>query len=1347
MISIVDVREIQPIDFVRRQEGREVRAISVEIDAQPGSTVWARADGGDRREVTTDARGSSSFLLWVPDASQTVERRIECGSDGDTTSIDLLVPPADRNWTIFLVPHFHYDPVWWNTQSNFVEEWEAHSTAQSMRGMESQTDAFSLMKLHLDKIERDSAYKFVISEIDYLHPWWSRHPEAREQLLTHIRNGRIEVVGGSYNEPSSTLVSAEAVTRNMEEGIRFHRDTLGATPNVSWQLDVFGHDPHYPAACASNGVRRATFARGPFHEWGPLHAFGGVPRRSDPRKSFDAEFEWMSPNGDSVLMSYMTSHYSSGWWMDGSGSASEAMDELGRLFGAHQRASATANVLIPVGTDHTRPNRWITQVARDWADEVIAPALRIAVPSEYFDVVEEAVNAGDAVLTTQTRDMNPVFAGTAVSYADTKQAQRAIEFDLLEAEAAATLAWAEGIAPLPRDLLADAWRAVSFASHHDAITGSESDQVYIDLLATWRRAWQSARTARDAAEKAIADQIEGAVDGSTKIAVFNWLSPRTSGLTRVTLDEPPRELLSADGASVPFAATETSKGWLMEYRAEAPTNGYATYTVRSADTDGEAPGWRVVDGNILDNGILGVTLDPRRGGCIVSIVDRRDGTEHVEAGAAANELIWFAEYDDHPVFGELGPWYIMPTGDVIARSSEETAAIEVERSDLGIRATVRYTLGGRPVTQTILLLDGEDMVRCTTDLHGHDHDDALLRISWPTPRGGRIPVAQTAIAAIGRNFADIRTDTAIAPWRLDGTCHEWFGLAAPMLVSGSGEAGDTIEYAVGIAEIVSPHSALSASAGRDIALALVRNGVTSTNTLESDRRYGDLEEDSNLPDLRILLVGSESGPILEDLSRIRPELTDALLLAEKDGEVLLLPPAPDETLPSEVRGLPLLIVPNAPSARERLRDGIGKRRIDARMLDDGAALGASPRRVSRGSTTLLNRGTPGYAVEPDGTLHLSALRSSSGWPSGVWLDGDRPTVPDGSAFQLQHWPHRFDYALVVTPEDWRARDLTAEGLAFNHGLRSRICDAVGSAGARDTATLLTQEYSQADNVVFSSIRPSADHSPEVLVTLRESRGEVGEVVVELRGASEKTTVPPHDLVTLRLPIDPTSAAADTARQTPARFASYWLQNDGPFDAGTESVGVILRLSDADDRLDLRIFSTDDEALAGTVRVTVVTPGASADVVEEPLREVREWRTAIEIPLEGAVSVRAEFRDSRGALYDAFVRGAGLDDVRLAWERPRIELGVGEVGTARLSAVSHARLPLDAHVSLLGPWGTWEWCEDWDRAIPLNPDAENDIDFPLEVPAGTPAGRYWMLARVTVGSDRAYTESFAIDVVE
>ena len=84
---------------------------------------------------------------------------------------------------------------------------------------------------------------------------------------------------------------------------------------------------------------------------------------------------------------------------------------------------------------------------------------------------------------------------------------------------------------------------------------------------------------------------------------------------------------------------------------------------------------------------------------------------------------------------------------------------------------------------------------------------------------------------------------------------------------------------------------------------------------------------------------------------------------------------------------------------------------------------SATRALAPRSVALLNRGTPGSLVSPDGTLHIALMRSCSAWPSGVWIDGDQRTAPDGSSFAWQHWSHTFEYALTAGPGDWREAGL------------------------------------------------------------------------------------------------------------------------------------------------------------------------------------------------------------------------------------------------------------------------------------------------------------------------------------
>ncbi len=64
----------------------------------------------------------------------------------------------------------------------------------------------------------------------------------------------------------------------------------------------------------------------------------------------------------------------------------------------------------------------------------------------------------------------------------------------------------------------------------------------------------------------------------------------------------------------------------------------------------------------------------------------------------------------------------------------------------------------------------------------------------------------------------------------------------------------------------------------------------------------------------------------------------------------------------------------------------------------------------------------------------------------MWIDPPRRTAPDGSNFQLQHWTHTFDYALVSGAGDWRDSDMPSRSAEFNHPLLAVVAERGSAAG-------------------------------------------------------------------------------------------------------------------------------------------------------------------------------------------------------------------------------------------------------------------------------------------------------------
>lgn len=544
--------------------------------------------------------------------------------DGPSLAFEFTV--AEPGWTMFMISHFHYDPVWWNTQGAYTSQWR-----EDPPGRARQANGFELVRAHLEMARREPEYKFVLAEVDYLKPYWDTHPQDRADLRRFLADGRIEVMGGTYNEPNTNLTSPETTIRNLVHGIGFQRDVLGAEPATAWQLDVFGHDPQFPGLAADAGLTSSSWARGPHHQWGP--AQGGVDRMQ-----FCSEFEWIAPSGRGLLTHYMPAHYSAGWSMDSSTSLADAEAATYALFDQLKKVALTRNVLLPVGTDYTPPNKWVTAIHRDWGARYTWPRFVCALPKEFFAAVRAELAKRGWVPSPQTRDMNPIYTGKDVSYIDTKQANRAAENAVLEAERFAVFAALLTGAEYPQAALAKAWVQLAYGAHHDAITGSESDQVYLDLLTGWRDAWELGRAARDNSLRLLSGAVAASHD---RVVVWNPLTQRRTDIVTARVDPPLQagvRVFDPDGAEVAALVEHDGRSvtWLA---CDVPSLGWRVYRLVPAD---EAPGWELVPGTDIANEHYRLAVDPERGGALSSLV--QDGRQLIAAGRVANELALYEEY-------------------------------------------------------------------------------------------------------------------------------------------------------------------------------------------------------------------------------------------------------------------------------------------------------------------------------------------------------------------------------------------------------------------------------------------------------------------------------------------------------------------------------------------------------------------------------------------------------------------------------------------------------------------------------------------------------------------------------
>ncbi|MFG2461801.1 NEW3 domain-containing protein [Streptomyces sp. NPDC048523] len=1383
-----------------------LQVVSAGIEHLPGRSVHVRVEGRGTGEtvVTVGEDGTVRAEIPVTGAGGPITVTATDGDESASGTGEFTV--AEPGWTMFMVSHFHYDPVWWNTQAAYTETWDVvddpAATGLPARPFGYRGDSgMSLVRAHSELARRDPAYTFVLAEVDYLKPYWDAFPEERAFLRELIRTGRVEVMGGTYNEPNTNLTGAEATVRNALYGDGFQRGIMGASPQTAWQLDAFGHDPQFPGLMADAGVTSSSWARGPHHQWGPtMSVFGEEPR--DPgRMQFPAEFEWIAPSGRGLLTAYMVNHYAAGWAIDSAPDLPAAEAAALKLFKGLKKVALTRNVLLPVGGDYAPPCRWVMDIHRDWNARYVWPRFVSGIPRDFFAAVRAELEAEGRKASPQTRDMNPIYTGKDVSYIDTKQAQRYGETLLADAEAWATLASLVTGHPYPDAALDKAWRQLVYGAHHDAVTGSESDQVYIDLLTGWRELADLAETVHADATKALADRVEPGT--GPDLVVFNSATWERQDV--LTVDDP--GLVPVGDDFQPLPAVREKDGTLRVVVPQVPGMGLKSLPLAA----GSLPEWTSGGGMSIRNEFYEVTVDPARGGTVSSLRSLAEGgRELLPAGDLGNELVVQEEFPRHPRFGE-GPWHLTPTGTTAARSRDVSADVEVEHSPAGSRITVRADLGLFTYTQTLTLWTGVDRLDITTTIDGYDGADRLIRVRWPSDVRGGLPVHEVADAVIGRGFGFVEVDSERFPWTLDNPANTWFALGSTARVALRDDSGALLgQRSIGVAELVYADWDEAGDLGTPLAAALVRAGVTATSTVAGGPRYGDLEVDSNLPDLRIAVGGPERNSLVAEALAMDPAAGRELRRQVAERGVAAVWVAPRASLREEwvpgadlrdLERLPLLVIAGADrtgdaKAVDALIADLEDFTVTATAAGGGEALPPGDAWDGRGFA-VLNRGTPGCVVTTSGDLYMSLMRSCTGWPSGVWIDPPSRTAPDGSGFQLQRWSHTFEYAVVAGEGDWRDLQLPARGHEFNHPLTARLRGGSESALLPRQISLLAVE--PAREVLLDAFKPlgsplargsaaPADPGRGIVVRVHEVNGRPvrarvrGPVawtegaradVLERPGESllpdgegaleagltgfEVATVLAAPPLAPEPRTDPGVAAHEPAQPVHTR---YWLHNSGPAPRGNMPVSVHLSptalTASGPVTATVRISSELTDTSANGTVVFDVPPGWSAEPPELPYALGPGGFSLAEVtvtPPPGAEPGRHWLTARLPYGGQTYEDAVGLDvpggpppgrGLVCDLAADRVTVRGGERAQVPVSLRNTTRGPVGGQLWAVSPWGTWQGVGPGLQGFTV-PGGE-EREFVIEVDGSSiPPGAYWLMAKAAWNGQVAYTKAIVLEV--
>ncbi|MDO8682806.1 MAG: DUF5107 domain-containing protein, partial [Armatimonadota bacterium] len=704
------------------------------------------------------------------------------------------------DFVVHVMPGFHSDVVWLEDQRDY---------------------AVSLLndtKQNLMLCKHDPDYGVFLHELTYLKPYFDTEIEERGYIRQLIKEGRL-TTGGSHSQPMETCISAEGLIRNILYGRLYHEKVLGDKPMVFMPWDVFGHIPQLSQILAKSRFSGCIWSK--------------------PIVGFHPLFWGQSLDGSKMLYRRTPYTYSA---HDLDIMLSQLRNELPEAisYGLTEDLRVHAFDFLP-------PAPWMAGECA--AMKKCKPAIHVSGSAhrKFFKSALDKYKKGDLKIPITARDMEYYHQGTRLTRADFKIANRIGENLTISAEKFATVANLLG-AKYPDKALDKAWRQILLGQHHDGMAGPSCDRAYLDLVAGYRDAIELA----DEALTNSLDYIGKAIDttgkrGAIPIAVFNPIAAKRTDVCRAKIEfkKPVKGFAVTDASGVETPCQILNSDEVLFIANDVPSLGYKVFYVQASDKAAKAS---ARSGSEIENEFYKITVDPNRGGCICSLIDKSTGRELIyDRNIPGNELV---AIQDKFTRNEP-PWELFTEG-LRDRSADSPAKVSVEKGPARSRIIVRGESAGTPFVQEICLYPGVKRIDFVTSLEDYRGKDNLFAVTFPGSPGS-MPVFEERLGAVtGRRSKgkfDFRT------WQFRN--YSDHGLRAMcqfvdsnwnvvLKFAGKSDAG----VSLGPVSLVIPHNDDALATCYKLQEALIKKGVCSTpmyDDLESGRRKELAIEECTLP--------------------------------------------------------------------------------------------------------------------------------------------------------------------------------------------------------------------------------------------------------------------------------------------------------------------------------------------------------------------------------------------------------------------------------------------------------------------------------------------------------------------
>ena len=402
---------------------------------------------------------------------------------------------AQSKRDVYIVPNFHPASCGWLTTFSHERVYCANSYLT-----------------HLDRVDTDSNYAFVLSEINNIIAIKNFRPERFEDLKARVGEKRVELVNAMFLEPTINLSGGEALVRMGVLGLRWYQQVFGLQPRYAWTIDVCGTHEQMAQISAGLGLDAMVYTR---------------------KNPTGKTIYWsVSPDGSKIL-TLSPGHYSEAEPIFSSKTplTVQQLHALDMFFAWKEGfIPPGAPVLVLGGGDDyscaPEVKEYPSQLLNQWQALGSESRIRFSTLSQYVDAVLPGIQSGQIQIPTTHAGTAYDFDAFWIENPEVKTRYRTSEQALQAAEILSTIASLRGKYSYPAKDTNSAWTLMCLNMDRNTLWGSAGGMVFVSE-SSWdvrdRFDWVSDTTTRILDEAARALLPEGHAVG-----LFNPLNWRRS---------------------------------------------------------------------------------------------------------------------------------------------------------------------------------------------------------------------------------------------------------------------------------------------------------------------------------------------------------------------------------------------------------------------------------------------------------------------------------------------------------------------------------------------------------------------------------------------------------------------------------------------------------------------------------------------------------------------------------------------------------------------------------------------------------------------------------------------------